>query len=79
MSVAWRRRLDRNVVRRGIGYAVLVVGVLVAIWGLIDPGSFGGTLLDIVFDAGTVSSGTPNHPDSTGWNAVASQSTAPPR
>jgi len=53
-----RRRLPTlAAIRRGVAVGVLAVCVLVGLWGLIAPGSFAGTLVDIVVDAGTVSSG----------------------
>ncbi len=59
MSVGWGRGRGPGLaaIRRGIGYAVLVVGAVVAVWGLVAPDSFAGTLLNIVLDPGTVSSG----------------------
>jgi simple sugar transport system permease protein len=56
VSVGWGQQIDRDSARRAIVYALVVLGVLVTIWGLIDPASFGGALLDILFAKGTVSS-----------------------
>jgi len=59
VSLGWGRRrgLTLERVRRGAGYLAVVVALVVAVWGLVAPDSFAGTLLDIVLDPGTVSSG----------------------
>jgi simple sugar transport system permease protein len=56
MNHNWLRGLDKETIRRSIAYAFAVLAVLVGILGVVAPGSFAGTLVDVALQKGTISS-----------------------